>query len=179
MDLGRLIVVFLYQAVTGTSVTGDLFDVVQLMCRWDGTAPFCKGECKIDEFQWKTSKSGDGAYCWTGIKAKCCHVFQDLTSQVFTDIIDTDRPTEDNSTESTTTTASTESESTTTVVDVTAEQISTEEVFEKEMEAFVSNRSLEGATEVSTQQFSEEEVVESKVTKSRTVTPSVVWMNAG
>ena len=86
----------------------------------------------------------------------------------------------------------TEATTTTSVVDVvTTDQISTEAVIdvttEKEMEAFVSNRSSVEATEASTQQFSEEddwsneteEVDESAVAKSRSVTPSVVWMNAG
>ena len=60
------------------------------ICRWLGTAPFCKSSsywtddrCK-DELSWaytgynrfwveKKSKKGDGSKCWSGTKAMCCY----------------------------------------------------------------------------------------------------------
>lgn len=41
-------------------------------CRWDGTAPFCDGECKADEQEVQRCASCIGKVCWTGSKAKCC-----------------------------------------------------------------------------------------------------------
>ncbi len=38
---------------------------------WRGTAPFCDGQCLPGETQIATSKSGDGATCWTGHKVLC------------------------------------------------------------------------------------------------------------
>lgn len=42
-------------------------------CRWDGTAPFCDGECNSNE---RVSNpppgSSSGAACWTGSKVYCC-----------------------------------------------------------------------------------------------------------
>jgi Ricin-type beta-trefoil lectin domain len=44
-----------------------------LSCRWDGTAPFCDGECRDDEVAGtppEGSTSGQG--CWSGSKKYCC-----------------------------------------------------------------------------------------------------------
>ncbi|MEM9594660.1 MAG: hypothetical protein AAGD06_10360 [Acidobacteriota bacterium] len=41
-------------------------------CRWDGTAPFCGGECEDDEFEVKRCGSCMGKTCWTGSKVLCC-----------------------------------------------------------------------------------------------------------
>lgn len=41
-------------------------------CRWDGTAPFCEGECEADEKEVQRCGSCIGKVCWTGSKAKCC-----------------------------------------------------------------------------------------------------------
>jgi hypothetical protein len=44
-------------------------------CRWDGTAPFCDGECKGGETAATPPPgSSSGAACWTGSKVYCCHV---------------------------------------------------------------------------------------------------------
>jgi hypothetical protein len=43
-----------------------------ITCRWDGTAPFCEGECEADENETKRCESCSGKVCWTGSKAKCC-----------------------------------------------------------------------------------------------------------
>ena len=42
-------------------------------CRWDGTAPFCDGECKSSERK-ETPPPGSvsGASCWSGDKVYCC-----------------------------------------------------------------------------------------------------------
>jgi hypothetical protein len=53
---------------------------------WRGTAPFCNGQCQPGETQIATSKSGDGATCWTGQKVLCrnatpsCNAAQTQTS---------------------------------------------------------------------------------------------------
>jgi hypothetical protein len=42
-------------------------------CRWDGTAPFCDGECRSDETATQPpAGSSGGAACWTGSKVYCC-----------------------------------------------------------------------------------------------------------
>ena len=42
-------------------------------CRWDGTAPFCDGECKSHEKQsTPPENTSSGASCWTGSKVYCC-----------------------------------------------------------------------------------------------------------
>ena len=38
---------------------------------WRGTAPFCNGKCQPGETVVATSKSGNGATCWTGQKVLC------------------------------------------------------------------------------------------------------------
>jgi hypothetical protein len=40
---------------------------------WDGTAPFCDGECHCGPGEYcETSPDGDGTTCLTGSKARCC-----------------------------------------------------------------------------------------------------------
>jgi hypothetical protein len=42
-------------------------------CRWDGTAPFCDGECRGDERPTPPpAGSSSGRQCWTGSKVYCC-----------------------------------------------------------------------------------------------------------
>ncbi|KAF4957177.1 hypothetical protein FGADI_3242 [Fusarium gaditjirri] len=41
-------------------------------CRWEGTAPYCEGECKPGWSERERSLCGDGRCCWTGLKALCC-----------------------------------------------------------------------------------------------------------
>jgi hypothetical protein len=42
-------------------------------CRWDGTAPFCKGNCRGGETETSPpSGSSSGHGCWTGRKVYCC-----------------------------------------------------------------------------------------------------------
>jgi len=42
-------------------------------CRWDGTAPFCDGECRPGETQSTPPPgSSSGSACWTGSKVYCC-----------------------------------------------------------------------------------------------------------
>ena len=48
-------------------------------CRWDGTAPFCAGQCQPGEKQVAQGQydrtdlaPGFGASCVTGIKVRCC-----------------------------------------------------------------------------------------------------------
>lgn len=43
-----------------------------ITCRWDGTAPFCAGECKAGENETKRCDNCSGKVCWTGTKARCC-----------------------------------------------------------------------------------------------------------
>ncbi|WP_363351974.1 RICIN domain-containing protein [Methylocystis echinoides] len=44
-----------------------------LTCRWDGTAPFCDGECRSNETQSTPPPgSSSGSSCWTGSKVYCC-----------------------------------------------------------------------------------------------------------
>jgi hypothetical protein len=44
-------------------------------CRWDGTAPFCDGECKKGETTATPPEgSSSGSACWTGSKTYCCRV---------------------------------------------------------------------------------------------------------
>ncbi|KAI1013310.1 hypothetical protein LB503_001482 [Fusarium chuoi] len=50
-------------------------------CRWEGTAPYCAGECEDGWSERGRSQCGDGSCCWTGSKALCCEdddVVQDL-----------------------------------------------------------------------------------------------------
>ena len=44
------------------------------LCIWQGIAPFCfiGSGCPINSTVVKSSKFGDGAYCWIGIKYYCC-----------------------------------------------------------------------------------------------------------
>ena len=52
----------------------------QSTCRWQGTAPFCAGECKGSEVNSSPPPgSSSGASCWTGTKAYCC-TFRPVTS---------------------------------------------------------------------------------------------------
>ncbi len=45
----------------------------QATCRWDGTAPFCDGECRGSEKSATPPEgSSSGASCWTGSKVYCC-----------------------------------------------------------------------------------------------------------
>src|SRR5688500_14848258 len=42
-------------------------------CRWDGTAPFCEGECTSDEVKADPPPgSSQGHTCWSGSKVYCC-----------------------------------------------------------------------------------------------------------
>lgn len=42
-------------------------------CRWDGTAPFCDGECRQGETaSTPPAGSSSGSACWTGSKVYCC-----------------------------------------------------------------------------------------------------------
>lgn len=43
-----------------------------ITCRWDGTAPFCDGECEADEEEVERCADCSGKVCWTGSKVKCC-----------------------------------------------------------------------------------------------------------
>lgn len=44
-----------------------------ITCRWDGTAPFCDGECRSNErVSTPPAGSSSGASCWTGSKVYCC-----------------------------------------------------------------------------------------------------------
>jgi hypothetical protein len=44
-----------------------------VVCRWDGTAPFCDGECRPGETPGEPpAGSSSGASCWTGNKVYCC-----------------------------------------------------------------------------------------------------------
>jgi hypothetical protein len=44
-----------------------------VICRWDGTAPFCDGECRPGETPGQPPDGlSSGAACWTGSKAYCC-----------------------------------------------------------------------------------------------------------
>jgi hypothetical protein len=46
-------------------------------CRWDGTAPFCAGECDKEAGEVPAEPppgSSGGAACWTGSKVYCCRV---------------------------------------------------------------------------------------------------------
>ncbi|KAF5605935.1 uncharacterized protein FSUBG_6271 [Fusarium subglutinans] len=51
-------------------------------CKWQGTAPYCEGECEAGWSERGRSQCGDGSCCWTGSKALCCEdedaVAQDL-----------------------------------------------------------------------------------------------------
>ena len=44
------------------------------VCIWQGNAPFCfiGSGCPINSTVVKTSKFGDGGYCWIGMKYYCC-----------------------------------------------------------------------------------------------------------
>lgn len=44
------------------------------LCYWQGDAPFCfiGSGCPIRTTNMGSSKFGDGAYCWIGIKFYCC-----------------------------------------------------------------------------------------------------------
>ena len=50
------------------------------ICRWEGTAPACNGECDPGYTLVKRGKEGDGKKCITGTKAYCCK-----TSEIRTD----------------------------------------------------------------------------------------------
>ena len=41
-------------------------------CYWEGTAPFCKGQCKANWKEIVRTKCGDGHSCTSGSKAYCC-----------------------------------------------------------------------------------------------------------
>jgi len=44
------------------------------LCYWQGDAPFCfiGSGCPIRTTNMGSSKTGDGAYCWIGVKYYCC-----------------------------------------------------------------------------------------------------------
>ncbi len=44
------------------------------VCFWQGHAPFCfiGSGCPTRTTNMKTSKFGDGTYCWIGVKFYCC-----------------------------------------------------------------------------------------------------------
>ncbi|OWA51233.1 hypothetical protein BV898_15727 [Hypsibius exemplaris] len=44
------------------------------ICRWEGTAPFCSPVCSDGWYRADSSRCGDGACCWTGVKYKCCTI---------------------------------------------------------------------------------------------------------
>jgi hypothetical protein len=51
------------------------------ICRWDGTAPFCKGGCRAGETKEQPPEgSSSGEPCWSGSKAYCCHSVGSSTS---------------------------------------------------------------------------------------------------
>ena len=41
-------------------------------CYWDGTAPFCMGQCAEGYQVMKEDPEGGGTRCWTGNKVYCC-----------------------------------------------------------------------------------------------------------
>jgi hypothetical protein len=49
-------------------------------CRWDGTAPFCAGECRAGETEVASPTGAPGASCWSGRKRYCCHSTGRLTT---------------------------------------------------------------------------------------------------
>ncbi|KAM3523821.1 hypothetical protein NHJ13051_004869 [Beauveria bassiana] len=46
--------------------------IVSAVCYWEGSAPFCRGECKKGWRETKRDRCGDGNCCATGTKARCC-----------------------------------------------------------------------------------------------------------
>lgn len=55
---------------------GDYFFPYDIndVCKWDGEAPFCDGNCSSLKGNWKKVKKsncGDGDCCWSGYKVKC------------------------------------------------------------------------------------------------------------
>jgi len=61
------------QVGANTSVADATLKTSDVYCYWDGTAPFCEGDCRRRRYsQVDTDKCGDGKCCWTGMKVKCC-----------------------------------------------------------------------------------------------------------
>jgi hypothetical protein len=59
--------------VTGTKALCCKGAGVPAGCRWDGTAPFCEGECRKGEVSSNPpAGSSSGSGCWTGSKKYCC-----------------------------------------------------------------------------------------------------------
>jgi hypothetical protein len=58
-----------------------ILPAMSLDCYWDGTYPFCMGECKSGYVECSSSMSGDGATCVTGMKKRCCIGGCGLTNQ--------------------------------------------------------------------------------------------------
>ncbi|KAF5544861.1 hypothetical protein FNAPI_9300 [Fusarium napiforme] len=58
-------------AVTASALVPDK-PVGASGCRWEGTAPYCDGECESGWSERGRSQCGDGSCCWTGSKALCC-----------------------------------------------------------------------------------------------------------
>lgn len=46
--------------------------LVECQCFWEGTAPFCDGQCPLGYVGIRYDSCGDGACCWTGWKVLCC-----------------------------------------------------------------------------------------------------------
>jgi len=63
---------FLVNHCTGEPRIDESYVITKLLCRWDGTAPFCEGSCKDHEMVFKKDKFGDGSKCFLGEKVKCC-----------------------------------------------------------------------------------------------------------
>jgi len=50
----------------------DSSEIAGSGCYWDGTSPFCAGGCEEGYTECGRSATGNGATCWTGVKAYCC-----------------------------------------------------------------------------------------------------------
>jgi len=75
----RIALLGLTASLASFSIVTILATPVQAACRWDGTFPFCAGECKADEIQVLGSEYGGGGgipnsgqVCATGTKVYCC-----------------------------------------------------------------------------------------------------------
>jgi hypothetical protein len=61
-------------------------------CRWDGTAPFCDGECRAGETQSQPPDgSSSGSGCWTGSKVYCCRTTSGSVGSPLTPAPDADK----------------------------------------------------------------------------------------
>ncbi|KAG2124434.1 hypothetical protein DEU56DRAFT_595172 [Suillus clintonianus] len=66
----------LLSTATATLGRSDASQLVinNINCYWDGTAPFCDGQCGSGTVECDTSNCGDtGLCCWTGSKKWCCY----------------------------------------------------------------------------------------------------------